>query len=164
MSDCRHLGNGRELKRACDREARVPFAAYNLRIYRQTFHGIRDFLAPLVRDHGVRVLPMERPAPNRPWLVETCPASTLKSIDLYPSYKGVGGAQRLARQAIIRGLVEKGLLGGLPDRIAQTAIDNSGGDALDSIIAACATARCLLAGQFEEHVDETSRLEGRVYF
>ena len=54
MADCRSRGGGREIRRACDRESRVPFAAYNLRIYRQTYHGIRDILAPLLRSDRKR--------------------------------------------------------------------------------------------------------------
>lgn len=164
MSDCRRRANGRELKRDCDRQSRVPFAAYNLRIYRQTFYGIRDFLAPLVRAGAALVLPMDRPSLGRPWIVETCPASTLKSVNLYPSYKGAGEQPKNARQAIVDGLIGRGMMPRLPVDIHRVAIDNKGGDALDSLIAACATARCLLTGQFEERVDRIGRLEGRVYF
>jgi hypothetical protein len=164
MADCRRHANGRELKRACDRKSRVPFAAYNLRIYRQTFHGIRDFLAPLIREGAATVLPMERRSRDRPWIAETCPASTLKSVDLYPSYKGAGPDKRKARQAIVNGLIKQGEMPALPPAIRRLVIDNKGGDALDSVIAACATARCLKAGQFEELADEISRREGRVYF
>ena len=164
MADCRRRAKRRELKRGCDRAARVPFAAYNLRIYRQTFHGIRDFLAPLVRDHGARVVPMQRCSPRQLRIIETCPASTLKAARLYPSYKGKGAERHKARRAIVEGLTAIGLLPDLPAEIERVAIDNSGGDALDSIIAACATARCLKAGQFAEPVDGTGRIEGRVYF
>jgi hypothetical protein len=164
MADCRRRANDREIKRDCDRQARVPFAAYNLRIYRQTFHGIRDFLAPLIRAGAATVLPMERRSRSQPWIVETCPASTLKSVDLYPSYKGAGPEKRKARQAIVNGLIKRNEMPVLPPTLRRLIIDNKGGDALDSIIAACATARCLMAGMFEERTDEISHREGRVYF
>jgi len=165
LADCRGRGNGREVRRACDRESRVPFAAYNLRIYRQTYHGIRDVLAPLLRMSGAVVLPMEKPRPDRPWVVETCPASTLKHAGLYPSYKGSGEARRAARRRIVAGLVKSGLLARLSPSLQRLAVENQGGDALDSMIAAAATARAYLAGAFTDIIPNRCELvEGRVYF
>jgi hypothetical protein len=164
LEDCRRRGHGREIRRACDRESRVPFAAYNLRIYRQTFHGIRDFLAPLVRD-GIVVLPMETAKGDRPWVIETCPASTLKHADLYPSYKGTSAAARDARGRILRGLVRRGLLSPPSRSLQRLAVDNTGGDALDSMIAAAATGRAYLAGAFAQPgIAAHEHLEGRVYY
>lgn len=157
-------GRYKEMKRDTDGVALTPWAAWNLKLFRQTYHGIRDFLAPLVRAGAAHVLPMDRPSLGRPWIVETCPASTLKSVSLYPSYKGAGEQPKNARQAIVDGLIGRGMMPRLSIDIHRVAIDNKGGDALDSLIAACATVRCLLTGQFEERVDKTSRLEGRVYF
>lgn len=165
LADCRRRANGRESKRACDRASKVPFAAYNLRIYRQTFHGIRDFLAPLLRGGHAVVLPMERPDGARPWVIETCPASTLKHADLYPSYKGPGVAARRSRKAIIDGLVRRLKLAPLSRTLRQLAVDNTGGDALDSIVAAVATGRAYLAGHFHGHASTAAEgIEGRVYF
>jgi hypothetical protein len=164
-SECRRRGNGREVRRACDRDSRVPFAAYNLRIYRQTYHGIRDLLAPLVRDGAVSVLPMEAPGEDHPWVIETCPASTLKHADLYPPYKGTHAGARAARRRIVRGLVGTGLLSPLSQSLQRLAIDNSGGDALDSMVAAAATGRAYLAGAFTmPALDDSQHLEGRVYY
>lgn len=165
LDDCRRRGNGRELKRACDRGSKVPFAAYNLRIYRQTFHGIRDVLAPLLRGGRATVLPMEHPSIDRPWVIETCPASTLKKAGLYISYKGSAPAARAARRRIIDGLVRGRLMATLPRALRQIAIDNAGGDALDGMIAALATARAYEAGELMEgSCDAIERIEGRVYF
>jgi len=165
LADCRRRANGREIKRACDRESRVPFAAYNLRIYRQTYHGIRDVLAPLLRTGDASVLPMERPRSNRPWVIETCPASTLKHAGLYPSYKGRGDAARAARRQIVNGLIRRGLLAPFSRSLRRLAIENRGGDALDSIVAAAATGRALLAGAFTDMIpSRCERVEGRVYF
>jgi hypothetical protein len=52
-------------------------------LFRQTCFGIRSVLAPLVRDGLVSVVPMQRPAADKPWLLEICPASTLKARNLY---------------------------------------------------------------------------------
>jgi len=165
LADCRRRANGREIRRACDRESRVPFAAYNLRIYRQTYHGIRDVLAPLLRNGGAVVLPMQRPRPDRPWVIETCPASTLKHAGLYPSYKGRGDAARAARRQIVNGLIRRGLLAPFSRSLRRLAIENRGGDALDSIVAAAATGRALLAGAFTDMIpSRCERVEGRVYF
>jgi hypothetical protein len=165
LRDCRRRGNGREIRRDCDRESRVPFAAYNLRIYRQTYHGIRDVLAPLLRRSDAVVLPMEKPRPDRPWVVETCPASTLKHASLYPSYKGRSDAARAARRHIVDGLVRRGLLAPLSTTLRRLAIGNHGGDALDSMIAAAATGRAHRGGAFTDIIPSGYDLiEGRVYF
>ena len=164
LSDCRRRGNGHEIRRACDRHSRVPFAAYNLRIYRQTYHGIRDLLAPLLRDRAATILPMEAPDDGRPWVIETCPASTLKHANLYPSYKGTDGDAREARRRILQGLVQNGLLSLPSSALQRLAVDNIGGDALDSMIAAAATGRAYLAGAFAQPVAANEHLEGRVYY
>ncbi len=165
LADCRSRGGGREIRRACDRESRVPFAAYNLRIYRQTYHGIRDVLAPLLRDDGAVVLPMDAPRTGLPWLIETCPASTLKHAGLYPSYKGKSSAARAARRGIVDGLVRRGWLAPLSPGLRRLALDNTGGDALDSMIAAMAIGRAYAAGEFTRtSSDGAEAIEGRVYY
>src|SRR5512143_2660026 len=57
---CWRAAPGRELKRRTDVEAQTPFSPYNLRLYRQTYYGLRDVIAPLVCERAVRVLPMQR--------------------------------------------------------------------------------------------------------
>ena len=71
----------------------MPFAAYNLRIYRQTFYGVRDVLAAAVARQAAAVIPMQEYAANKAWIVEACPASTLKSLGVYRPYKGATKAQ-----------------------------------------------------------------------
>jgi hypothetical protein len=165
LRDCRRRANGREIRRACDRESRVPFAAYNLRIYRQTYHGIRDVLAPLLRASSAVMLPMETARRDRPWVIETCPASTLKHAGLYPSYKGRTEVARAARRHIVNGLVQRGLLVPLSRTLRRLAIENHGGDALDSMVAAMATGRAYRAGAFTDIIPSRHELvEGRVYF
>ncbi len=79
---CQRAAGGAELKRVTDRETRTPFCVYNLRLFRQTYFGLRDLLAPLVRGRRVRVLPMQRAAAGIPSILEICPASTLKRARL----------------------------------------------------------------------------------
>lgn len=166
LADCRRRSDGREIRRACDRQSRVPFSAYNLRIYRQTYYGIRDVLAPLLRIDGAIVLPMEAPQSGRPWIIETCPASTLKHAGLYLSYKGPGATPRDARRRIIDGLVGQGALAPLSPSLRRPALDNTGGDALDSMIAAVATGRAHAAGTFRRCRPDGAAegIEGRVYY
>src|SRR5262245_41466354 len=165
LADCRRRFDGREIRRTCDRVSKVPFAAYNLRIYRQTYHGICDVLAPLLRMNGAIVLPMESLRADRPWVVETCPASTLKHLGLYCSYKGRADALRIARRQIVDSLIRSGLLAPLSTALRRLATENYGGDALDSMIAAAATGRAYGAGAFGEPlVNQCELVEGRVYF
>jgi hypothetical protein len=98
-------------------------------------------------------------------VIETCPASTLKQAGLYPSYKGRSDAARAAREQIVTGLVRRGLLAPLARPLRRLAIENRGGDALDSIVAAAATGRAHRVGTFRDIIPNRSELvEGRVYF
>ena len=107
---CRRAAAGRELKRRTDVEARVPFSAYNLRLYRQTYFGIADVLLPLVDSAVASVVPMQPPVPGKVLLAETCPASLLKSLGLYTPYKGHDSQLLDARRTIIKYFVDNGLL------------------------------------------------------
>jgi hypothetical protein len=160
---CTSATGGRELKRRCDREARTPFAAYNLRLYRQSWWGIARLLAPLAADPRVSVLPMQVRAGATVSLAEICPASTLKQLGLSGSYKGRTEAKAAQRAAILARLGAAGLA--LSAAHGQTALDDRGGDALDALIACTAawrTAHACPQALFACR-DETDRREGRVY-
>lgn len=157
---CRSLTGGKELKRKTDTEARVPWCAYNLRLYRQTWTGIRHVLHPLVQDNRARVIPMQTEQPGKPLVAEICPASLLKQEDLYKPYKGHGPEFRASRQNIVRTLTRRGLLSPIRGRKRQTILDNTGGDALDAVLSAIAAARIETALPR----DRFDRLESRVYF
>ncbi len=161
-ADCRSRTGGKEPKRATDVAARTPWAAFNLKLYRQTYHGLAGLLHPLVRAGTAAVLPMQAPAAGKPWLVETCPASILKREGLYAPYKK--DAPRAARQCIVEGLIERGRLAPLPRAIHRTVLENAGGDALDSVIAAIGAHRALANPAGLRPADATEALEGRVYF
>jgi hypothetical protein len=141
---CRDAAGGRELRRVTDRESKTPFSPYNLRLYRQTYFGIRDVLHPLVRNHLACVLPTQRMLPGRPWVLEICPASTLKHCGLYlPGYKRGGDEGYAARERILEGMEATGALCSLPSDLRTVVLSDRGGDALDSVIAALATFRAL---------------------
>jgi hypothetical protein len=145
---CRAVTGGKALKRRTDVETKTPFSPYNLWIYRQTFHGIRDLLAPLVRDDVARVLPMQEAATGKPSILEICPASTLKRFgteigrDLYKPYKGRQPERRAHRRRVLATLEEHGVV--LSSRQLRPAVvSDPEGDALDAIVAAFGTFRAL---------------------
>lgn len=161
---CMARTGGKELRRRTDREARVPFCVYNMRLYRQTHAGIRDVLAPLIADGTARVLPMQPPDPSRPALAETCPASLLKAIGVYPSYKGRDGPRREARARILSALAERRLLRPPPRALADLLVDDNGGDALDAVIAAVCAARAAREPTAARARDALEQIEARVFF
>ncbi len=164
-SKCRAVASGRgELRRSTDNEKyRTPFSPYNLRLYRQTWHGIAGLLEPLLRDGAVSVLPMAPLPGEKPCLVEVCPASTLLREGIAASYKGLKPEHRDARELILRHVRDQ-LRIEVPDAVAARVVEDAGGDALDSILAAWAAFRALAdPATYSPEVQETHRLEGRVY-
>lgn len=159
---CRSRARGKELKRLTDTEARTPFSPYNLWLYRQTYFGIRNVLEPLIRSKEACILPMQLPLRDKSWVVEICPASTLKAENLYIPYKGKGSALVEARKCILENLEAIGLLKIGNGVIVSKILENKGGDALDSVIAAFATFRALKV-RFVTTTNFTRVLEGYVY-
>ena len=157
---CRRISGGREPKRATDVESKTPWCAFNIRLYRQSYHGMAELLRPLVSGGEALALPMQAPVPGLPWLIETCPASALRHLGWRGSYKGAGFKD--ARRQILRRLSAANLLVPLPRTLRERVVGNIGGDALDSIIAALATARAL--GDIDVGDGGGDELEGRVYF
>jgi hypothetical protein len=149
-----------EHKRMTDLIAKTPFNSYNLRLYRQTWWGIAGLLDPLVRSGAAIVRPQQRFDPDKPVLIEVCAACTLKSIDLYPPYKGKRPEQRRARKRILDHFIDTERLEAPARGLRRLLVDNEGGDALDAVIGAIATAHADLSKDGDAH----QRLEGRVYF
>ena len=135
------LGGSMHIRRTTDTEARTPFDCYHYRIIYQTFHGMRDVLAPLLATKGIAILPFQyrRLSYAQRGIVEACPSSTLKRLGLpHQNYKQPQGgplsANRLrTRRQIIAGLRQSVLIS---DGHARVIMRNSGGDALDAVIAA----------------------------
>lgn len=117
-------------------------------------------LRPLVVEAKALVLPMQAPAPGLPWLIETCPASALRYFGWRGSYKGAGLGDR--REEILRRLMEARLLRPPPPTLRKLLVEDPGGDALDSVIAALATSRAL--GDILVQSGKCDAPEGRVYF
>lgn len=159
---CFVAAHGRELKRATDVESKTPFSPYNLRLYRQTYFGLRDVIGPLVKDQSACVLPMQRARSGGPWLIEICPASTLKRLKLYVAYKGRTGDHRAARLGIVRSIQRRESLK-LSTSVRSVVMDDPEGDALDSVIAALATFHAVHASHAALKRDAAYAIEGYVY-
>jgi hypothetical protein len=162
--NCRARHPAGELKRETDRETKTPFAAYNLRLYRQTYYGIREVLYPLVRDGAACVLPMQARRPDRAWVLEICPASTLKWAGLPSQLYKTGTAEgRQTREAILAGIEAQGQIEVASGKLRARIVEEEGGDALDSVIAAWATYRAVTAPEADVRAKRAYALEGYVY-
>jgi len=139
LAACAGENSRQELKRQTDREAKTPFSPYNLRMYKQTFYWLNDVLYPLVAEQLICVLPMMKATPKRPWVLETCPASYLKLRGLYQPYKGKTPAHKKQRTTILKALQTEKHFALKDKALADVVIENSGGDALDSVLCAWIT-------------------------
>ena len=159
---CRTGAGGKELKRVTDEKSRTPFSPYNIRLYRQTYFGIHDLLVPLVQEGLACILPMQPAAPGRPWVMEICPASTLKGEGLNGRYKGNRQEHYAARARILEELERRAPLS-VPASLRLTILDDREGDALDSVVAAVAIWRTLRAESLTVGDNAAYTLEGYVY-
>lgn len=140
---CWEAADGRELKRVTDRQSETPFSPYNLRLFRQTYYGIRDLLHPLVRNQLACVLPMQCVQPDKSWVLEICPASTLKRESLYLQGYKQGEEGYTARARILEWIEAIGILSISSSTVRSAVLNDPHGDALDSVIAAFATMRAV---------------------
>lgn len=135
------LGGGKHIRRVTDVETKTPFDCYHYRIIFQTFYGMRDVARPLARDAATAVLPFQhaRLAKAERVVVEACPSSTLKRLGLpHHVYKQPAGGpltppRKANRQAILDGLIEHV---DLPPGLRRRCMRDSGGDAIDAVVAA----------------------------
>ncbi|MBN1133853.1 MAG: hypothetical protein JXA38_02825 [Methanosarcinaceae archaeon] len=138
---CRNATQNKEFKRRTEKENKAPFCAYNLWLFKQTYFGIRDVLRPLAIGKKACILPVQSCEKGKPWVLEICPASTLKQEGVYIPYKGKTEVKQQSRSQILEYLSTRGVL--VSSDVLEIAIENSEGDALDSVIAAFATYRAL---------------------
>jgi hypothetical protein len=140
-----------------ERAANSPYS--NITRY-QTLHGIRDVLAPLVAENAVSVRPMA-PVAGVPTLLEIYPAATLRDLGLPDRrYKEPGTEAREKRERILDGLRRPGMT--LPERFEEPVLDDEDGDALDSLVAAVATANAV-DSEFEVEEKHYDPVEGYIY-
>ena len=154
-------GEGVELKRRTDRTVGAN-SPYSFITYYQTLYGIRDVLAPLVGSGAVSVPPFDAVGPRN--AVEIYPAGTLRRLGTVDTtYKDETGEAAERRRRIVERLTATtdGPSVDIPASVRETAIDEPGGDALDSLVAAVATARAADRGfEPERPFDER---EGYIY-
>lgn len=166
--ECLDATNGKEIKRVTDEKNATPFSPYNLRLYKQTYFGLHDILAPLVQNSSVCVLPIQSAEQGKPWILEICPASTLKMLymilykEKVPSYKG--GTLYDNRAKILDRLLNDNPIS-IPEEIRSIVRNDNGGDALDSILAAFATFRAIenMRTNHSVEIDKIHLLEGFVF-
>jgi hypothetical protein len=138
--------DGVELKRRAD-DAVDANSPYSFITYYQTLHGVRDVLAPLVAAEAVRVPPMQ--SPGRRNIVETYPAGTLRRLGTVDTQYKEGGEEAVDRRAEILRVLESDrgdITVSLDAETREIALQAPGGDALDSLVAAVATARAVREG------------------
>jgi hypothetical protein len=138
---CFEATEGKELKRKTEMDKKAPFSSYNLRMYRQTYYGICKLLNPLVKKDRATVLPIQIPKPGKPWLMEICPASFLKGEGMRISYKGRSQDKHDARLKILQFLENEKKLQFEKLHLRKLILEEHGGDALDSVIAACSVSQ-----------------------
>jgi hypothetical protein len=153
---CIEAADGAELRRRTDDEASTPFSPYNLRIYKQTFHGMNGVLKPLRGRAEIAVLPFDRlpgagddsgqrlpfhhAASGRSphiYVMEVCPSSVLARLE-YPrrGYKGSGRETEDLRRELLARLVDDGLVRPVARSLRDRVVGDAGGDALDAVLAA----------------------------
>jgi hypothetical protein len=141
LARAKRLGGPMHIRRQTDDEARAPFDCYHYRIIYQFFHGVRDVLGPLWGTRGTAVLPFQYrrlPRASRV-LVEACPSSTLKRLGLpHQNYKQPAGGPLTAKRRRTRRVIVDALCGlaRVEDRHRRVMSRNSGGDAIDAVLAA----------------------------
>jgi hypothetical protein len=165
QSKCKEVFGKREAKRTTDRESHTPFSPYNLRLFRQTYFGIKDILYPLLTNGRACVMPMQEIINDRPLILEICPRSTLIRENIAGrKYKGKTQEHRGNRRHILKNLKDKNVI--IPnDDHSRLIIDDPGGDAIDSVLAAYTVWKALLNPTFPFPTGwkKEYALEGYVY-
>lgn len=161
---CRSFSARPELKRTSDIESKAPFSPYNLWIYRQTYYGIYDVLAPLLAEGAMTALPMQATNAAGVRVMETCPASVLKWADLYLRYKGKAESALQNRAEIVTFLLGKKVKLATPN-LRQILLEDPEGDALDSLLSAYIVFKNMQSPGKLDRMDKAEYIrEGVVFF
>jgi hypothetical protein len=150
--------DGVELKRRTDGPTGAN-SPYSFITRYGTFHAMRDLLAPVL--DSVSVPPMVPSDGREPTLIEVYPAGTLRDLGLPDrKYKDPGPDAREKRARILAGLREWGVA--LPGEFEERVLGDADGDALDSLVAAVATARAV-ESRFAVDEERYEPVEGYIY-
>ncbi|WP_440952590.1 hypothetical protein [Methanococcoides sp. FTZ1] len=158
---CRNSMGNKEIRRKTEIQKKAPFCVYNLRLYRQTYYGIRYIIEPLLKEQAVRIIPLQKPHPSKALLAETCPACTLKRKGIYIPYKGKNKRELENRRTILTSMNTWDLE--IEDNIVARALVDPEGDAIDSILAAYAAYHALQRTGDETLLKEEYIIEGMIY-
>ena len=144
---CKQVLGKREAKRTTDRESNTPFSPYNLWLFKQTYFGITGVLYPLLKSASACVIPMQGISDDKPLILEICPRSSLVKEKI-PSkkYKGKSKEHWENRRDILNRLTERQVI--VPDHLRRLILEDTEGDALDSVIAAYGVGKALLNPTF----------------
>lgn len=133
---------------------------HSIRVYKQTFYGIKDILQPLLQ-YDVSVAPMVKSSRNTT-ILETYPAATLAREDnLFATRYKNRSSTRPRRK---HNAQELSRLNDLDLRGISTSkiVDDRAGDAMDSIVAALATFRASNSSS-PFKITPRNPLEGHIY-
>ncbi|HII00919.1 TPA: DUF429 domain-containing protein [Methanosarcinaceae archaeon] len=163
--DVSHSVVEKEPKRLTDVDAKSPWSPIFIQLHKQTYYGINSVLYPLILNNSANIHPMQSLEESKPWVIEICPASTLKCEHLDCSFKKKGKEAKVSennRKLILQGLVEKERITNISPEIWDSVVNDREGDALDSIIAAVATYRAM-RNNLDLPDNELYKLEGYIY-
>ena len=146
---------GPERKRATDRIRRSPFAPTNLRMFRQTYWGLRA-LARLT----IPILPWG-PAGKRV-VIEVLPADVAAALAPGCRYKGRTADARAERQRLLQAVVGTCRLT-VATEDERSILEDDQGDAMDALLAAVAAASAQSGGFQEGPADAATSGEGWIY-
>lgn len=146
--------DGTYLKRETDAKWGA-FSPYHFFVNAQAYHGMADVLAEI--HDTTTVVPFDERG-SGPVVAEVYPAATLDVLGLCrEGYKGDDPGERRRRERNLEGLTERADLSVQP-AVRERIVEDSEGDALDSLAAAVAAYRNV--GEFDYG---TSNVEGRIY-
>ena len=155
----------KERKRRTETDAGAPMSPWNLRLFRQTYHGVR-LLGRIAGRSRVAVLPWDPPDDGEVRVLEICPAATLVAAgELSQGYKG-RRASHAARRTHLLGLVRDRWGVSISPRLAPVVTADRGGDALDAILAAVSAHHHAVRLRADEHAElraGADLLEGHIY-
>jgi hypothetical protein len=121
---------GRERKRETDRLRRSPFAPTNLRMFRQTYWGVRALAGV-----GLPILPWSGPNPRA--VIEVLPAHVAATLCAACRYKGRTPQAREERKRLLAALAG-GCRLAVTEQDEEAILGDAEGDALDAVLAAVA--------------------------
>lgn len=155
----------KEGKRRIDTVVGAPMSPWNLRLFRQTYHGVR-LLGRLAGRPRVAVLPWDLPDDGEVRVVEICPAATLAVAgERSRGYKGRRAAHA-ARRTHLLALVRDRWGVSISAELAGVVAADRGGDALDAVLAAVSAYHHAARLGADDHAEVRAAadlLEGHIF-